>query len=234
MTNKNLRAVVFLIYFTFCLSLLSGCVSAQTGKTDQTTGTDNIGIRPTPTAKSEVEKSVTKGRRLKLSRQPLEIRLFFAPDYNLAQDEKTGAYPDKSPKWAEFIETEVRDIDLNHDGKPERMITFLTDPFGREINPETFDVYFFRLEKGSWKVMNRKPFNFPDQIKFINSAEPKNYDEISFPDTREITNQSGTAEINIISVNRFSDGEYRETECRNAENDETVKNCPPRKNANDY
>lgn len=226
--------IICITLSTICCNLyffsFIGCVSGQTDKSI---------VEPTPPAKTSVNRSVEpsedKGKRLKLSEQPLEIRLFFAPDYNLIEDEKTGAYPDKSPKWAEAIETKVLDIDLNHDGSPERMITFLTDPFGREINPETFDVYFFRLEKGKWKIMNRSPFNCPDQIKFITSQKQGDFDDIRYPDTRENSDkQADATEIKIISVNRFLNGEYQEAECRDFETDKIISDCPPSKTANDY
>lgn len=227
------RSIITITYFSLCSFALFACAAAQTGQLNKTTA------QPTPTTNSNQTTQTSdtpkiKGKLQKLSEQPLEIRLFFAPNYNLTEDEKDGQYPDDSPKWAQHIETEVRDVDLNHDLMPERMIILTTDPFGREINPDTYDVYLFRLEAKKWKPLNREPFYEVDKIEFIKAQQKGDYDEIRYPDFRVIGDeQTGETSIEIISVNRFSKGEYREVECRDLKTGEIVSDCPPGKTAND-
>lgn len=219
------------------ICLISACTTAHTQQTtSEAAQSSTTGVASTPTPTASPRQAVQtyglphNGKKMKLSQQPLEIRLFFAPEYNFIEDPKTGAYPNESPKWASVIKIEVKELDLNHDGVMERMIMFLTDFAGREINPETYDIYFFtyKQDEKKWVPLHDKSFSVSGIIRFVRSEKTSQFDEIRYRTTRYSKDQPDDEKgVQVISVIRMKDGKYEQVECRDPQSDEVIENCPP-------
>lgn len=233
-TIKIMLKTIF-IFSTVVWLLFAACATVRTEQAAAVTPQPTKQISPLPTANphSTIKPYGTpeaKGERMKLSGQPLEIRLFFARNYNLIEDPKTGKYADESSEWGKYIEIEAKEIDLNHDGINERMIVFLTDPFGRRINPESYDVYFFRQDEKKWTALNSEAFYDIENLRFVKAEQKGEFDEIWAVKGDSAANEQGKeTSIDIISVNRVIDGKYREVECRELKSGKPMPKCPSSK-----